>query len=419
MLASARIQGFKSLADVSVELRPINVLFGPNAAGKSNLIEALLLLSRLITERTVGEALGPPLRGYPVEAFSLPRGGLSELLGTPAVHLEIEGVVRPGEPRGARFPLLKYRVGVEMRPGSGEARVIDEYLGRMTAAGELEKNPRVERVDGGRLAVRRLQEQGQPRHETLPLHHTVVSNLQFSGEKYPDFDHLRDEVSRWRSYYLDPAGAMRTAQPPREVDDVGANGEHLAPFLYRLKGGSGTLPAFKAVQRALHAALPSVTRLDVDLDPQRGTLDIRLLQNGTEFSSRVVSEGTLRVLTLCAIAANPFRPSLIALEEPENGVHPRRLEVIAGLLVGIAERGTQVMVTTHSPAFVAEMLRAQRRAPEKVQLLRCANDRGETSLCPFEDPSPLFENKKVAEALRSDDDLQQVQGMLVRGWLDD
>ncbi|OGQ17465.1 MAG: hypothetical protein A2138_18990 [Deltaproteobacteria bacterium RBG_16_71_12] len=419
MLERARIRGFKSLGDVDVALRPLNVLFGPNAAGKSNFIEALLLLSRLITERTVGDALGPPMRGYPVEAFSLPSGGLSELLGRPAVKLDIEAVLRPRVEREPKYPLLRYRVAVEMRPGSGEARLVDEHFARMGRNAVLESKPRVEQVDGDRLAVRRLLEQGQARHETLPLHHTVVSNLQFSGEKYPDFDRLREEVSGWRSYYLDPAGAMRTAQPPREVGDVGVNGEHLAPFLFRLKGGEGTLPAFKAAQRALHAAIPSVTALDVDLDPQRGTLDIRLLQNGTEFSSRVVSEGTLRVLALCAIAANPFHPSLVALEEPENGVHPRRIEVIADLLAGIAERGTQVIVTTHSPAFVAEMLRAQRRSPNTVQLLRCANDRGATSLHSFEDPSPLFENQKVAEALRSQDDAQQMQGMLIRGWLDD
>jgi AAA15 family ATPase/GTPase len=56
MLNRIHIQGFKSLRDATVELAPLVVLFGPNAAGKSNLLEALLLLSRLVGERTLSEA---------------------------------------------------------------------------------------------------------------------------------------------------------------------------------------------------------------------------------------------------------------------------------------------------------------------------------------------------------------------------
>jgi hypothetical protein len=58
----------------------------------------------------------------------------------------------------------------------------------------------------------------------------------------------------------------------------------------------------------------------------------------------------LRVLALCAIAVNPWNGPLSAFEEPENGVHPRRLELIADLLTSLAlEQGRQLVVTSHSP----------------------------------------------------------------------
>src|SRR5207247_4910078 len=109
--------------------------------------------------------------------------------------------------------------------------------------------------------------------------------------------------------------------------------------------------------------------LTVDLDKRRGTLDVQIRQGGTDFSSRIISEGTLRVLALCAIAVNPWGGSLLAFEEPENGVHPRRLELIVQLLTSLAlERGRQVVVTTHSPLFCDSVLKGARSYQKDVGL---------------------------------------------------
>ncbi len=77
MLRRLVVNGFKSLSEVGVEFPRMTVLFGPNAAGKSNLLEAIQALSRVGTSRTLSEALSEPIRGYPVEAFSFPSGGLA------------------------------------------------------------------------------------------------------------------------------------------------------------------------------------------------------------------------------------------------------------------------------------------------------------------------------------------------------
>jgi predicted ATPase len=418
-----RIRGFKSLRDVELSLAPLVVLFGPNAVGKSNVLEALMLLGRLVTERTVGDALSPPIRGYPLEAFSLPQGGLRELLDSDKVRLDLEVDLR-APPIGGKTDSLRYRIAIAATPKSGEVRVVDEFLTRLDLKGKPRAlKPRLE-ASGDRLVVRQLGEAGTPRHEPLGLNHSLASNLQYSGEKrYPDFDRLRAELGGWRTYYLDPARAMRSPQPPRETADIAPSGELIAPFLYRLKG-SKHLKHFQAVTRALQTAIPSIEHLDVDLDPDRGTLDVRVRQLGTEFSSRVVSEGTLRILALCCIAANPWPPRLIAFEEPENGVHPRRIDVIADLLVSIASsHERQVVVTTHSPAFVTAMLERQRDAGDLIALARCVQDGRWTRVEPFTDPLPLLQDREIREALTSEDDVtaeteRVVSTMLRQGWLD-
>jgi predicted ATPase len=414
MLRKIHVKGFKSLQDVEAELAPLVVIFGPNAVGKSNLLEAVELLSRIVLSRTLADAFDTP-RGYPTESFTLPRTGLPGLLEQGSAELMLEGMLSPDE----GDPLL-YRVAVSTTPSLGTLELADEYLARLKKDGEPRTTikPRIERYED-HLLIRRVGEQGQPRTEALGLNHALASNLQFAGTKYPDFERLRTELSGWRVYYLDPRAAMRSAEPPRQVDDIGPQGQWLAPFLYRLKTSKQHLPWFQAIGRALRAAIPSIEHLDVDLDPQRGTLDIEIVQNGTPFSSRVVSEGTLRVLALCAIGANPWPGSLVAFEEPENGVHPRRIETIVELLFKlVAEGRRQLLVTTHSPLVVSEVLRRQRDRPDQIKLLRCYQSGSRTCVAPF-DAAPLFADGEITRALRAEDDADVlVESMLRRGWLD-
>jgi AAA15 family ATPase/GTPase len=70
MLKRIKIQGYKSLVDLEVNLNPLSLLFGPNAAGKSNFLDALQLLSRIATSRTLKDAFEPPYRGKPLESFT-------------------------------------------------------------------------------------------------------------------------------------------------------------------------------------------------------------------------------------------------------------------------------------------------------------------------------------------------------------
>ena len=177
MLRRIKIQGYKSLADVEVTLQPLSVLFGPNAAGKSNFLDALQLLSRMVASRTLKEAFEPPYRGKPLESFTFGPSGLDYLLAKESASFSIEvdvelspsviatvnrqigemrkgksgdGATREeGKPQASvRETHLRYRIEVEILPKSGILRVADEHLTALTEKGEKTKarRPFLEKV---------------------------------------------------------------------------------------------------------------------------------------------------------------------------------------------------------------------------------------------------------------------------------
>lgn len=411
LLRRLMLTGFKSLQRTEVEFPRLTVLFGPNAAGKSNLLDAVQALSRIGTTRTISDALSDPIRGYPVEAFAFSKGGLAGLLGATSARFGVESDLDVGKDH------YRYRVEVEIQPGSGALAVTDEYLATLNAKGEPKGNASIERIEQ-QLRIRRKSKPAHPRHEPIGLNHSILSDPRLAGGEYQAVERVRSELSGWRIYYLDPRVAMRSPRPPADVRDIGVLGTDIAPFLYRLRAENSKL--FDAVSRTLRSLIPSVESVGVDLDARRGTLDIVIRQGGTEFSSRIVSEGTLRVLALCTIVVNPWSGSLLAFEEPENGVHPRRIELIADLLASLAiDRRRQVIVTTHSPLFCDAVLRKARDNPEEIALLNVRREGNATEVRRFDMPGPLFQDREIAAALTAGQEDGLFENLMLRGMLDE
>lgn len=411
MLSQLKIRGFKSLQDVEIILPRMAVLFGPNAAGKSNLLDAIQALSRIGTLRTLSDALAEPIRGHPIEFFGFPSDGLSGLLGRESAYFSLEADLRTGkEP-------YRYRIEVKIDPASGKLSTADEYLALLTAKGDAKGNPAIERK-GDQLHIRRKSRPAHPRQEPLGANHSILSDPRLGGVEYRWLEQVRKELLDWRTYYLDPRVAMRVAQPPSDVRDIGVLGGDIAPFLYKLRAEHPK--HFAGVQRTLRSVVPSVDELSVDLDKRRGTLDLLIRQEDVDYSSRIISEGTLRVLALCAIAVNPWGGSLLAFEEPENGVHPRRLELIAEMLTSLAmDQGRQVAVTTHSPLFCDAVLKRAHSRPDDVGLFSVRRDGRATIVRPFEMTGPLFKDQEITAALTAGTEDGLFESLQMRGILDE
>jgi predicted ATPase len=412
MINAISITGFKSFLDIdNLELPRLAVLFGPNTSGKSNFLDAVQALSRVGTSRTLADALQDPIRGYPIETFAFPPGGLPELLNRESAEFTLGATLSVGKDS------YEYRISVDIVPSTGTVHVRDEYLAALTSKGSVRGNPLIERVDN-ELRIRRKSKPAHPRTEPVGLNHSLLSDLRLSGPEYKGIEKCRSELLGWRMYYLDPRVAMRRAAPPSEANDIGLLGENIAPYLYRLQ--KEHTRQFEAARRLLRTLIPSVEQLDVDLDKKRGTLDITVQQNGVSYSSRIISEGTLRILALCAIAVNPRPGSVMAFEEPENGVQPRRLEIIADLLASLAlEQDCQLIVTTHSPLFCATIISKARSSPGKIGLFQVRRAADGTQVQPFEVTGPLFEDAEIKKALADRGKDGVFEGLALRGMLDE
>ena len=435
MLKRIEIKGYKSLVDVQVDLKPLVVLFGPNGAGKSNFLDALQLLSRMATSPTLKAAFEPPYRGKPLESFSFGDEGIPGLRKRESARFSIQADVelspavvkvveqqiremkRPAEekhgavsaPNGSspiRETLLRYRIEVEIFPGSGILRVADEYAAALNAKGEPtgKRRPFVERVKD-RIHLR-MEGQAHPTYHECFLDHTLLSRPLYPPH-HPHLVALRQEFESWLSFYFEPRERMRASNPVKEVHHIGRRGEELAAFLNTLRALNER--QFRAVEKALHMVIPSITGIDVEVN-SLGEVELRLREGNKLIPARVVSEGTLRILGLLALAGATEPPALIGLEEPENGVHPRRIQLIAELLQTRAELGeTQMIVTTHSPLLVDQI--------PQTFLYVCRKGETGTQIEPFTS-LPLWRGKEISEALEDEDEPLSVSAQILHGDLD-
>ncbi len=397
MLKRVKIKGYKSLVDVEVDLQPLSVLFGPNASGKSNFLDALQLLSRIATSRTLKDAFSPPYRGTPLESFTFGPYGIKDLLAQEKVSLsievdielslaivekvnqEIQGVsgkktVAEGNKTNSgsnvshiREKYLRYSIEIEMLPKSGALRIVNEALIVLDARhqsiqGSVSENPSDSSI---------LSTPAYRYHTGLPY---LVA--------------MREELASWYFFYLEPRERMRFPTPVKEVRHIGLMGEELATFLNTLR----TLDErqFIAVEKALHMIIPSITGIDVSVN-NFGEVELSLMQGQTPIPARVLSEGTLRILGLLALGGAKESPSLLGFEEPENGIHPDRLDLVVLLLRTLTNDDTQVIVTTHSPTLL-DLVPSE-------SLYVCRQIDGSTNISPLSTWRTIEETRSVSDRL--------------------
>src|SRR4030043_74350 len=89
MIKRLKVNGYKSLNDVEIHFQPLSVIFGPNAAGKSNILDALNLVSRIVTRRTLKDAFDEH-RGLPLESFYYGKYGYEKLIEGETVNARFE-----------------------------------------------------------------------------------------------------------------------------------------------------------------------------------------------------------------------------------------------------------------------------------------------------------------------------------------
>jgi len=435
MIRRIHIQRYKSLRDVDVTLKPLSVLFGPNAAGKSNFIDALQLLSRIAGSRSLKEAFEPPYRGKPMESFSFDETGLEGLMKKESVSFQIEADIElspaviaavnkeiletkrgQSDANGSEskkpasfihHDTLRYRIEIGISPRSGVLHVSDEYLVALGQDGRPKSRPQafLERMNH-RIHLR-MEGQSHPTYFDTYLDHAIVSRPHYAPH-YPHLTALKKELQSWFFYYFEPRERMRAPTSVKEVRHIGLMGEELAAFLNTLSSLDPN--QFKAVEKALHSLIPSITGIRTEVN-KMGEVELSLMEGAVAMPARVLSEGTLRALGLLALSGVKEPPAVIGFEEPENGVHPRRIRDIAKILESRAESGnTQLIVTTHSPILPDHI-------PDE-SLFVCQKKSNGTIIEPFSIWGPIGRRSGIDTALEEEVDPLPVSQRMLRGDFD-
>ena len=377
-----KVSGLLSFGPNGVDLpmEPLNVLIGPNGSGKSNFLEAMALLQA--APRDIAE---PISRMGGVDNW-LWKG--SERLRSIGIETEVGylygGVLRHSimlSDRNGRPEVIDERI--ETSEAHTDERVALSYyrpppdeqaameFAKANAEAALEDSKR--KVRPGEWSSPRL----LARYRTGAVDfagefHPEQSLLSVAATPdYPGLWYLKEHYERirlFRNWSFGPYAELRKNQSAHDrADFLNESGTNLALVLSNFPGENK-----RQVVAALQKLYDGI--VNVNFPVVGGTVALFLEEGGNrEISATRLSDGTLRYLCLLAILLHPEPAPLVAIEEPELGLHPDLLPTVADLLTAASER-CQLIVTTHSDVLVDALT----DTPESVVV--CEQHDGQTEM---------------------------------------
>lgn len=332
----------------SIDLEPLNVLIGPNASGKSNLIEAISLLAA-----TPKDLLAPIREG----------GGAAEWIWKGNHQARAELVATLDYPEGV-MP-LRYRLAF-MVP-QARLEIVDEAIenDRPSKPGALKPyffydfqaghpainvRTRLEQRPGteGDRTARAL------RREDISPDQSILSQRK-DIDLYPEITYVETQFGRIRFYREWNLGRHTAPRMPQKadlpVDFLLEDCSNLGLVLNDLQNRADTKRKLLEKLQLFYEGVEDVTT-----KVQGNTVQVFFHEKGlkTPVPATRLSDGTLRYLSLLLILCHPSPPPLVCIEEPELGLHPDVLPVLAELFVEAAERA-QFIVTTHSDSLISAL----------------------------------------------------------------
>ena len=320
-LTSLRLAGWKSIRDASIEIRPLNVLIGANGAGKSNLISFFTMMKTMMAGR--------------LQIHLRVNGGADSLLHygpkrTDAIEAEFRFVKDHGQ-AGYSFRLV---------PAVGNALIFEEeklshYPGLPS---ELEDS----RVQSAHLEsyLNVLHDLDKPK-----------SDLDRSGEFIQRF------FQECHVFHIDDTSRFASIRQECPIDSNRSLSTEQANLpailhLYRQRYPVGYHRIVAAV-RAVAPFFDDFVLEPLRLNPKNIALHWRAKGSDYEFGAHQLSDGTLRAIALFTLLLQPEAdlPKFIVLDEPELGLHPSALSVLADLLK-LAAQHSQLLIATQSVALV-------------------------------------------------------------------
>ena len=335
-LTRLQVENFRSLADVSVDVHPINVFFGPNGSGKSTLLEAIRLVKDCIS-RDVEEAARTRNNG-----FGMLRQGVDEFEGI-SIVLETaytKYALQLGFSRGQIFP----HAGELLYSDRRRVPLINRRIG----SDQVNFYYRT----GGRPARTPL---------TFPEKLALIQYLQ-GKERAPEtvvnLRSLLDSVHFYHSHYIDLHGLKQRGSESGIDISLHENCGNLWSVLRNIRDKSAIDSRYETIISFMQKSFPNFKDLVFELTGPN-VVYASFVEKGFQNPIPVlgVSEGHLQMLIhLTALfSEEKVRNSLIIFDEPETSLHPYAISIFAeAVQLATKEWNKQVFIATHSPVLISQ-----------------------------------------------------------------
>ena len=307
-----RLKGYKSIKEIDIEFGELNILIGANGAGKSNFIGFFNFMRKLIEKE--------------LELTVAQMGGANKVLyfGKKVTkEIDIRLVFKPNRYKAILIPDEEDRLIFKEEIGYFDANEIG-YKGGS-------KQYPLNNIGG--------------RESKLPDKPSSISAL----------GHIVKYINDWKVYHFHDTSKASPMKQPCRVDDyysLAVDGHNIAAYLYFIKQHHEKV--YKQIVKTIQKVAPFFH--DFILEPDIANSDmikLRWKHKGSDlyFDANDFSDGTIRFICLTTLLLQPNIPTMILIDEPELGLHPFALNVLASLF-RVASKKTQIIASTQSSTFV-------------------------------------------------------------------
>lgn len=316
ILNKLTIRGFKSIQNLEdFELGQLNIIVGANGAGKSNLISFFKMMKLFMAGN---------LRSYVNE-----QGGAGDLM--------FNGIKETDK--------IDVRMFFKSMPYS------------LTFVRTLKDELIVEREEAGEPMWRYT----PPSDAMYANQLSLMTDMAAIAKEKDGFDpgianYVYDCIEDWKIYHFHDTSSrakMRGYEIVQDDDYLREDAANIAPFLLKLK--QKHQHSYVSILKAVQTVLPYIS--DFNLTPREMGPAVKValawFQKGTDYPMQPyhLSDGAIRFICLATALLQPSPPSMIIIDEPELGLHPEAIALLAELIISAAKR-TQVIIATQSPLLL-------------------------------------------------------------------
>jgi predicted ATPase len=308
-LSSIKVERFMSLRSVELEIRQLNVLIGPNGAGKSNFLSLFDLVGSVIDSR--------------LRFWTRQRGGADRVLfGGSKLSPSVEVTLN--------FAGGEQGYAAKLAPSDSDA-LFFEYE-NVWGTGYGKAKPFGLPLGSG--------------HEETKIHEEAKQHP--GGVTQWTLDCMKDWV-RYHFHDTSPSAGVKRSGPVDDFSHLKRDAANLAAFLLKLRDSHQS--SYIRIRDAIRQVAPFfddfVLTVNEDGSSKTVGLDWRHRDNDLYANASMLSDGTLRFMCLATVLLQPNPPSLLLIDEPELGLHPYAIALLAELLEAAATK-CQIIVSTQS-----------------------------------------------------------------------